>query len=626
MILREIFTEFGDIFNLTYEKNRNGSYRVNTVIRELVYDQLYETCDYNDNQIGYFLKYPDMSYQNFPNIRNSFSELMNPKDESNRFPVLEFANSINMDNMYSYYDALVKSLDEEHYGRLQAFVNDIFEKTPVLHARLRIVCTNIHEYITWIIIFAMFNSQMADAKLEEYVDTRQAIMISEPVIRHRFADVINKRTARLSFLTGTLVVLVMLQFLMALAPVFFASYFNRMTSFQRTTYTICLLLYVIVVLLFWFFQSRYSINLAELKTISKYMDDYPEYKEPDSFKGFILTSYKGESAHEMRRSSFRKVQYIITIILLTISIIPSIMLKSFPVLVSLWIFWSLCDVWVDRIINDYIIRTYYDSLTIPEGEKPRPYRGLAKIYKWEYDKTKFDINNPYYKDTIPLHSRDCYRNIFHISYDRLRWSIINEHLIVFYINFFVVLLVLLNQQFGDKTTYFKLPGFIDVNFFAMIYIITAGLFCVIIALGNSERSDRLAKLAHSIIHINNHPDDTEKVFIELKCDNLISDVDQARGIFVYSISCFEKGMLAEDINPESDRMLFVHRVPALRVVIRTTMLMIYAIAVLMLVWNMHKYYLFPVISMAALLIYYIIVKLVLPRFHKNKIIKEIIKL
>lgn len=114
MVLRDFFTQLGDIYDFHFEKNRNGSYRVNTVIKELIYDDLYTSADFNESQIGYFLANDDLSYQNYPNIRNSFSELMNPKDNSNRFPVLEFADSIDIGKMYLYYNTLTNNLEQEN--------------------------------------------------------------------------------------------------------------------------------------------------------------------------------------------------------------------------------------------------------------------------------------------------------------------------------------------------------------------------------------------------------------------------------------------------------------------------------------------------------------------------------
>ena len=68
MVLRDFFTQLGDIYDFHFEKNRNGSYRVNTVIKELIYEDLYTSADFNESQIGYFLANDDLSYQNYITI------------------------------------------------------------------------------------------------------------------------------------------------------------------------------------------------------------------------------------------------------------------------------------------------------------------------------------------------------------------------------------------------------------------------------------------------------------------------------------------------------------------------------------------------------------------------------
>ena len=52
-ILRDIYLEIGEIFAFPYEKNQNGSYRVNTIIRNLVYPELFNKKEDNENEIIY---------------------------------------------------------------------------------------------------------------------------------------------------------------------------------------------------------------------------------------------------------------------------------------------------------------------------------------------------------------------------------------------------------------------------------------------------------------------------------------------------------------------------------------------------------------------------------------------
>ena len=153
MVLRDIFIELGEIFSFNYEKNQNGSYRVNTIIANIVYPSLYNNKEYSEGDICYFLKNTDYTYQHYPNIRNSFSELMNPKDNSKRFPVVEFADTLEIDNMYLYYKDLIQNLNHDNMLKLEAFIERIMNSEIMLHSKLKLVCRENYEFITWIIVF-----------------------------------------------------------------------------------------------------------------------------------------------------------------------------------------------------------------------------------------------------------------------------------------------------------------------------------------------------------------------------------------------------------------------------------------------------------------------------------------
>ena len=57
--------------------------------------------------------------------------------------------------------------------------------------------------------------------------------------------------------------------------------------------------------------------------------------------------------------------------------------------------------YADRCYNDYTSRVLYDKKTLAPGEKPKHWRGLAKIYYSEYKKTGFDFNDEYYTMVEP---------------------------------------------------------------------------------------------------------------------------------------------------------------------------------------------------------------------------------
>lgn len=112
----------------------------------------------------------------------------------------------------------------------------------------------------------------------------------------------------------------------------------------------------------------------------------------------------------------------------------------------------------------------------------------------------------------------------------------NQHLILFFLNLFLVIFVIFNYLIGSKGRFFRIPDNVDVNIFVLIYILSAGIFSIIVAITNSSKMHGIALLAHSIIHIGNHPQDAEKIYTTLQCDNYIKEVDEARGIYLYNMA------------------------------------------------------------------------------------------
>lgn len=634
MVLRDFFTQLGDIYDFHFEKNRNGSYRVNTVIKELIYDDLYTPSDFNESQIGYFLANDDLSYQNYPNIRNSFSELMNPKDNSNRFPVLEFADSIDIGKMYLYYNTLTNNLEHEKQDALCNFIDKVFEDDVILHARLRVICTSDYEYIVWIILNGMFNSQTFDSMLQKFVAEKkpsfEPVSISESSFKHRISLFLSKKNSHIRLYTGILVFLLIVEFILALAPNFIPKY-NSISTTEQSIYSIIILIYSSLTTLFWLFQTSYSLNYAELRTMYMYIDDYSEkdfdnYSENSFIKRIMTPIFKSKSKVDKSRDSLRHAGMVLVVISCALALIPSFIFQSFPILIGLWVMVCLICMLIDRITNDKRYREYYDMLTSPKGTKPSEFRGLAKIYRWEYEKTGLNLNDNYYKDTIPLHCNVCYKNIFSMAYDRNKWSLMNQHLILFFLNLFLVIFVIFNYLIGSKGRFFRIPDNVDVNIFVLIYILSAGIFSIIVAITNSSKMHGIALLAHSIIHIGNHPQDAEKIYTTLQCDNYIKEVDEARGIYLYNMAIFNNGGVIEDILPESDRMLFAHRKSTLNAFLGITVCMLYVIVIMFFVWHTRQYRLFFPVTAAFILIYFFAILYIPKRVSKKKIIKEIKKL
>ena len=306
------------------------------------------------------------------------------------------------------------------------------------------------------------------------------------------------------------------------------------------------------------------------------------------------------------------------------SLIPAIIVKSFPLFVGVLLTCLFIFLCADRIVNAYVCRTYYDSLT--HNGQNNPYRGMAKIYRWEYEKTGFNFKDKYYRNKIPVHNIECYKNIFYLAFDRNKWAIVDLYLMIacFYLFFFVI--AIFCNVSGNVSVFFRLPAGIDLNILIMFYIATFGVFYIITALSIKGYFTGLAYATHGLIHVRQKPDDASKIYLAMQSENYLREIDVARGIYVYNISLFEKGTLVEDIHPESDRMLYYHQAVDCRLALKMSYGFIYAILFLITVWHMQNYVLFIPLTIIIIIIYIISDKFFIERIHYHKILREINKL
>ena len=112
----------------------------------------------------------------------------------------------------------------------------------------------------------------------------------------------------------------------------------------------------------------------------------------------------------------------------------------------------------------------------------------------------------------------------------------------------------------------------------------------------------------------------------MQSDNIIKEVDVARGIYVYNVSRFEQNELIENIFPESDRMLYYHQGVTYRYALRMTYWFVYAITIALLVWHMQNFTWFIPVTLIILSAYLLSKWLVIDRIHYRRLIKEIKKL
>lgn len=634
-ILRDIYLEIGEIFAFPYEKNQNGSYRVNTIIRNLVYPELFNQKEYNENDICYYLAHPEFSYQAVPNIRNSFSELMNPKKNSSRYPVIIFCNEIDVSSMYQYYkEQIVQpySKNQDTYKRLQNFLTRIFDENPAFHAKLKLSCCKEWEFLTWIVLFSMFKDDLIQEKYEKYLETLNKeladLSISESGARHKLSAALIAKKGSVNTLKKTTYVLCSIEIFLALLPLVIPDSHYFYSIFMGSAFCLSLLFLTLLILILRVRQANSEHKYADLQTYHDYMDDVPDEEIQQQLQTgnqeVTITPFRNLSHSNTSRNKFREYMKLTLYLLLVAALVISLIKNSFPLLTT-WVSLSiLAVVYADRFYSDYLSRTYYDKKTLEEGETPNPWRGLAKIYQSEYNRTHFDLKDPYYDTIVHVHSGDCYHHIFLIAHDRLTYTLYVYNVVLAYFTAVFLLLEVLITFLGDAMiSYLRLPNKMTFNVIISVYILAIGLYNLTTLIISAQNHEYLSKLAYASRQAKAHPEWAEKMFLNLYARGIIRDIDWMRGTSTYNMACFEEGKSIEDIYPQSDRMMFYHRHITFRPVAQITISLLYVAAVSLVVWHFQQFYLLLPITIFCILLYVYMYKTGLNRINQKKLIREI---
>lgn len=632
MTLRDIFIDIGNIFELNYEKNLNGSYRVNTVIKYLVYPELYMDKTYSENEICHYLANPDFSYQNIPNIRNSFSELMNNTKTHNRFPIIYFCEQIDIEKLYSYYKNLITSLDSYKKNILDDFLKEILSNEPTFYAHLKIICVEKYEFLTWIIIYSMFNKELAEKKFDTFTETREInisnLSISESSERHKLSSYLYNEKTKLNNITTLTFILSAMQIFFALMPYVLRSKSDILNDNTNGLFCIALLLFSLLTLIVRTKQTKHELSFADLQTYHNFMDEMPDDSLSKKIKNDI-TSFKIEPFNNLSncntsRDRLRNALKIIIYIVLALSILLSFALNSFPILVALAFLFIIIVMFVDKHFHDSLTRLVYDGNTAQKGDTLNQWRGLAKIYKWEYKRTHFDSKHEYYKNVIHVHSASCYKHIFLIAHERLRYNLYIYTIILVYFNLLFILIVSLNMFLGGTVIkYMRFKDVTTLNLLVTLFLLAIGIYTITTLIISRTSYSNLSLLAYASTHAEINPSWSEKTFLSLYARGIIKDTDWMRGLFTYNVSLFEKGITIENIHPETDRMLFYHRQFVFKNNAIITMSLLYCILLAVLVWHFEMYILALPITFGCILIYTYLDKYGLDKINKKRIIKKI---
>lgn len=633
MILRDIFLTLETLFDLHYEKNANGTYRVNTIIKELVYPSLYTEQDFQDNEIGYFLANMEYSYQGEANIRNAFTELMRPKEKSNRYPTACFCDSIDVEKMYDYYQQLVQTacdMDGKKAEDIKNFIEDTLSAEEELKTKLQLFCHEPWQYITWIIIFSMFNSQLAYGKYEAYLKINaseySSFHLSDTATRHTISSYLQKKRHHLSFFTISLIVANSLQLVYFVLPFILPE--NTIESPMSSVPSCAFLLVLSTILL----AARLNhMNMAKKYSILQtYYDNFdlnPKIsgllKNTQDYGKLQIKPYKITSHPHTQREQFRQRIRVATGISLVFCLIISILAQSFPFMLAGTCLICIVAMYLDRYYNQKNYSCYYDSLTMSDGEKPDSLRGMAKIYRREYEITQFNPEHEYYYTTAHVHSTTCFQHIFSMTYGRIYNFILVTTTVLMGFNIMILCIAILYQLIPTMYIYLRVPSDTFFATFIVLFLIALSIINIIRLLGTNSNYMSLAQLAFASSYADQDITYTERVFLHLQSQGKIKEVDVARGIFSHSMEYIDKGLPLETIWPESDRMLYIHRVPTLRPWLISLSWLLFGFFFFIVVWHFQIYVLaIPSLSIT-LISNFIIEYFVLRNLHRERFIRAI---
>ncbi len=633
MILRDIFLTLENLLDLHYEKNANGTYRVNTVIKELVYPSLYLNQTFQDNEIEFYLANIEYSYQGEANIRNAFTELMRPRENSNRYPTLCFCDSIDINQMYNYYQQLIQKAslnDSEKASKINNFIESSLASEEELRTKLQLICHQPYQYITWIVIFSMFNAQLAYDKYEAYLKINaseySSFHLTNTATRHTISRYLQKKRRHLTCVTVLLIIANSLQLAYFVLPFILPD--NIMKS-PLSSVSSCIVLLILSTLLL---GARFGhMNIAKkYSLLQTYYDNFDLnediselLKNTKNYETLQINPYKITTHAHIERENFRLKIRTATAVGLALCLILSILTKSFPFMLAGTCLTCLLSIFVDRRFNEIHYSCHYDSLTLKESEKPDPLRGMAKIYRREYEITGFDPNHEYYYTTAHVHSSACFRHIFSMTYNRIYNFIIVTTIVLMCFNVFIFCIAILYQLVPEMYTYLRVPSDTFFAPFIVLFLIILSIINIISLLGTNSNYMSLAQLAFVSSFTDQDISYTERTFLHLQSQGKIKEVDVARGIFSHSMEYIDKGLQLETIWPESDRMLFIHRIPTLRPWLIPMTWLLFGIFFCILVWHCKLYILALPILGITILSNIIIEVFILANWKKKTFIRAI---
>lgn len=270
------------------------------------------------------------------------------------------------------------------------------------------------------------------------------------------------------------------------------------------------------------------------------------------------------SSIQNSRNELRFGLKIITSITVLLSLYLTILSKS------IWgFFTSVAVIWIAFVFADYIPHAsfyskYYDSLFTGKIKKAKSIRGLARIYKNEYEITNGFKDKEFYKSINDYQASsdcneqdECIKCILYMKADSLYYPIILYSIIILFFN--IILVIPHAFEISIKT----LLSDLRINYDLLLSIVVL-VFNVMFALLNlwmiihHYKSCKLIQRIYNSFNSDKSVDRINEYNRLRKEDGKSFEIIRSRGVFVFCSTIIDKHINLDTINMKY-RMLYSHR-------------------------------------------------------------------
>ena len=415
------------------------------------------------------------------------------------------------------------------------------------------------------------------------------------------------------------------------------------------------LLAILISLLKVYYSYIIASKAARSESAKRYYDNRDNTQEHNNFLDKRTRkdlTYKDDHTENLSRQYRRWVLWVILALALCISLLLSVICRSFPVFLFLGFLEIIVFMYADYFPANKQYYMDFDLVLNSNNEEKVSYReAKAAFYLEEYEETGLDINDKKYRElyrnlfTIKediasfvnenktsypkLNFRpDEIRHIYKMCFDRIR----NGQLVV-NIVLTLVLILVIGLDFSSYSPllvqYFMIP---EMARLIITIISIIGVFLA--SIGQILRMPTAESIVAEISYKSRYivDDRLNNLFVEDIVDprGIIKPIDMARGIYQaqgYMMTADENGRVSgrDRILDWYDRPLFHHQEFSnrRRLVITVYLLMGSGISA---IWYLGLWYLLPLIVACAVLSHFLLQRYLLPNLGKEKLKRDIEKL